>query len=217
MSDEVLTDLKARLTNTRYIDSLKGTNFEYGFRGEVLKKVVDHWLNKYDWRKQEKELNKFDHFKTQIEGLDVHYMHVKPKNVGKNVRVYPLLIVHGWPGSVVEFLKIIPLLTTPTDGIAFEVVAPSIPGYGWSQAAQKPGFNVIHAARVFNKLMTRLGYDKFYYQGGDWGAIIGKAVAVLAPDRVLGFSTTMPVMSKNLKNIFKVINYTMKLMKLLIT
>ncbi|KAI1290784.1 Juvenile hormone epoxide hydrolase 1 [Halotydeus destructor] len=182
--EEVLDDLKGRLNSTRIIESIQGSNFEYGFHSDQLKKVIEYWSTKYDWRKQEAILNKLTHFKTQVEGIDVHYIHAKP--TGGATKVYPLLMVHGWPGSVVEFLKIIPMLTTPVDGVAFEIIAPSIPGYGWSEAPSKGGFNHLHAARVFTKLMGRLGFDKFYYQGGDWGAVIGAGPGTAIPGKDSG-------------------------------
>ncbi|PAA57146.1 hypothetical protein BOX15_Mlig011624g1, partial [Macrostomum lignano] len=121
-----------------------------------------------------------------------HFMHLKPSKKGVKKRV-PLLILHGWPGSVFEFYKLIPLLTTPdTDGLAFEVVAPSIPGYGWSEAAKKRGFSAAACARVFDKLMVRLGYRQYYIQAGDFGSVIGHVMPRLFPERVLGFHTNMP-------------------------
>lgn len=182
IDDSVLIDLKERLNKSRITDSLDGVNFEYGFNSEILKKLVDYWNNQYDWRSVEKSLNQYNHFKTQIEGLSVHFVHIKPKEIASN-KVVPLILVHGWPGSFVEFYKIIPLLLTPKNGVVFELIIPSIPGYGFSQIPNKPGFNAGHAARIFVKLMKRLGHDKFYYHGGDWGAVIGDYTAKLFPKR----------------------------------
>jgi microsomal epoxide hydrolase len=156
-------------------------------------------MNVYNWRKWEKELNKFDQFKTQIEGLNVHFYHVKPP-ANKYVHVRPLLLVHGWPGSVFEFHKIIPMLTDPQSmkidsKVAFEVIAPSIPGYGWSDAPKKKGFSPIAAARVFGKLMDRLTFKKYYCQGGDWGSLITTVLAQIHPERVTGLHINMAIAS----------------------
>jgi microsomal epoxide hydrolase len=194
--DEVLIDLKDRLKKHRPQESFEGTNFEYGFRSDQLKKVIDYWTNKYDWRKEEKFLNQYPHFKTQIEGIDIHFMHIK--SAGDKKRTTPLLLVHGWPGSVVEFLSMIPLLTND-----FELVIPSIPGYGFSEAAHKPGLNHHAVGRIFVKLMKRLKHEKFLYHGGDWGAIIGKSIAVVYPETLIGYHTTMSVTPNGLCNTFK--------------
>lgn len=193
MPDEVLVNLKQRLSSVRLVDSLEGTNFEYGMRSDVLGKLLAYWSSQYNWRTQEAALNKLDHFKTQVEGLDVHFIRVKP--TGQNVKtVHPLMLVHGWPGSFVEYLKVVPLLTkADKNGVAFELIIPSIPGFGFSEASSKTGLNVIHVARIFAKLMTRLGHKKFYYHGNDWGAIIGKALGALLPERVSGLHITLPL------------------------
>ena len=162
VEETILTDLKSRLSKARIPESLPGVNFEYGFNSDTLKKVVEYWQKSYDWRKQEKELNKYPNFKTQIEGLDIHYIHVKPSKPTK--RVEPLILLHGWPGSVFEFYKAIPLLSEDPD-LAFELVIPSLPGYGFSEASHKPGLNAIHAGRIFNKLMLRLGHQGYYIHG----------------------------------------------------
>ena len=185
VSEDVLTDLKDRLKKHRPQESLEGTNFEYGFRSDQLKKVIDYWLTKYDWRKQEKELNQIPHFKTQIEGIDIHFIHIKPAAESKK-QTTPLMMVHGWPGSFVEFLDVIPMLKTD-----FELIIPSIPGYDFSEASHKPGLNGYHVARIFVKLMKRLGHDKFLYHGGDWGAAIGKCLAVTYPETLIGYHTNM--------------------------
>ena len=138
---QVLTDLKERLEKaTRFTAPLEGIGFQYGFNTDYLKKVKDYWIQKYDWRKQEAYLNTFPHFKTNIQGLDIHFIRSKPdKELAKNTKILPLLLLHGWPGSFVEFTKMIPLLTTGNDNFVFEVIAPSLPGYGFSDAARKPG------------------------------------------------------------------------------
>lgn len=193
VSDAELNDLKARLRAFKWVEPLEDTTFDYGFNGRVMQQVVTYWLEKYDWRLWEKKINSFQNHYTRIEGLRVHFMHVKPKNAKKQL---PLLLLHGWPGSVIEFHKLLPLLTTPdADGLAFEVVAASLPGYAWSEAPKKRGFDPAAAARVMNKLMTRLGFSKYYLHGGDWGSIIGHVMAVEFRDQLLGFHTNMPMQS----------------------
>jgi len=176
----VLDDLKSRLNKTRFSDSIV-TNFEYGMNSQALKFIVDHWLNKYNWRRHEKIINEFSHYKTEIEGIKVHYIHEKPKT--KAAKVYPLLIVHGWPSSFWEFYKLIPLLTNSKDDqIAFEVIVPSLPGFGFSEASHKPGLNTFETARMFVTLMKRLGHDKFFFHGNDWGSFVGKQIALIFPE-----------------------------------
>jgi len=166
--------------------------FEYGFNTNFLKKVGQHWLDKYDWKAREKELNKYSHFKTKISGIDVHFLHVKSSNNQKYKKTEPLLLLHGWPGSFVEFYKVIPMLTDPQGSdINFELVIPSIPGYGFSEAAHRPGFGAVEAAQIFLKLMQRLGFKEFYIQGGDWGSAIATNLAALYPKHVTGIHLNM--------------------------
>ncbi|KAG0710919.1 Juvenile hormone epoxide hydrolase 1 [Chionoecetes opilio] len=188
-----LDDLKARLAlPLRLTPALENANFTYGFTAATLDKVVRHWRTKYDWKKREARLNTFPHFKTQIEGLDIHFLKAAAK-AGPGVTVVPLLLVHGWPGSVVEFYNILPLLTTPQEGsgVAFEVICPSIPGYAFSQASTKQGLGHLETAQIFLKLMKRLGYERFFAQGGDWGSLIVSDMATLYPDNVLGVHVNM--------------------------
>lgn len=177
--------MKDRLSNARpIIKPLRNVNFEYGFNGDHLAKIVDHWLNRYDWTVRQAYLNSLPQFKTNIFGLDLHFIHVKPP-ARTAARTIPLLLIHGWPGSVVEFYKIIPMLTIPVDGFnfVFEVVAPSLPGYGFSEAAARPGMGPAQMGQMFVKLMERLGHEKFYVQGGDWGGVITEAISKLFPER----------------------------------
>lgn len=180
-----LVDLKSRLSKARYVDHIEGTHFNYGFNSNFLKKVVTYWQTKYDWKKEEAKLNAVPQFVTQIEGIDVHFLHVKPAKKAKTV--VPLLISHGWPGSVLEYYKTIPLLTEPDEnGVAFELIIPSIPGYGFSEAPHQQGFDGNAAARVFVKLMKRLGHEKFYVHGGDWGNLIVRLISIIFPENVIG-------------------------------
>jgi Predicted hydrolases or acyltransferases (alpha/beta hydrolase superfamily) len=182
----VLQDLKRRLENHAPLTPpLETVGFEYGFNTDYLKKVIEFWKTKYNWREREAFLNSFPQFKTTVDGLDLHFIHVKPKNVDKNTRVLPLLLLHGWPGSVREFYDLIPLLTIPRKDMnfVFEVIAPSLPGYGFSEGASKPGLGAAEMAVVMKDLMERLGFKKFYAQGGDWGAALITNMATLFPDR----------------------------------
>uniref|UniRef100_A0A1I7XI48 Microsomal epoxide hydrolase n=1 Tax=Heterorhabditis bacteriophora TaxID=37862 RepID=A0A1I7XI48_HETBA len=194
--ETILMDLKNRLSNSRITHTfLEDSNdFWYGFNSKTLAEFKDYWLHEYNWRKQEAIINEFKHFKTEIEGLKVHFIRTIPD--AKYEKSLPLLIVHGWPGNVFEFYKLIPILTDPIafgfkSNIAFEVIAPSIPGYGWSEQPKKTGFSQVACARIFRKLMDRLGYEKFYLQGGDWGSLVSTNIARLFPDRVLGIHLNM--------------------------
>ncbi|CAH2000394.1 unnamed protein product [Acanthoscelides obtectus] len=194
--DEVLEDLKYRLDHHRsFTPPLEGIQHQYGFNTNLLKKIVDFWRMKYNWREREKYLNKYPQFKVNVDGLDVHFIHVKPDKVPEGVKVLPLLLVHGWPGSVREFYDILPKLTTPREGydFVFEVVAPHIPGYGFSQAAVRPGLGPEHIGHMFKKLMEKIGHKKFYMQAGDFGHIILQHLAIWFPDSVLGFHSNFCV------------------------
>ncbi|NXX86605.1 HYEP hydrolase, partial [Urocolius indicus] len=191
-SDKEIEDLHHRLDQARFTPSLEGAAFQYGFNSIYLQKVVAYWRNQFDWRKQVEILNKYPHFQTTIEGIDIHFIHVKPSYVPHGRAVQPLLMVHGWPGSFYEFYKIIPLLTEPAGhglnegDVVFEVICPSIPGYGFSEAPHKKGFDAIAAARIFHKLMNRLGFKEYYLQGGDWGSRITTDMARMLPQSVKG-------------------------------
>ncbi|KAM5164435.1 epoxide hydrolase 1 [Mantella aurantiaca] len=190
-SDEELNDLFHRIDQTRYTEPLEGSRFNFGFNSIHLRKVVSYWRNKFDWRKQLEILNRYPHFKTKIEGLDIHFLHAKPANLPAGRRAKPLIMVHGWPGSFYEFYKIIPYLTDPaghglSDEHVFEVICPSIPGYGFSEASHKQGCDSVAVARIFYKLMQRLGFREFYAQGGDWGSLICTNISQIAPSNVKG-------------------------------
>ena len=190
--DEVLVDLRERLARTRLPDDLPGTAWDYGTDREYLEELLAYWRDEFDWRSQEWLLNGFDHFKTDIDGLDVHFIHQRSPHED----ALPLVITHGWPGSIMEFYKIIPLLVDPTNyggdaADAFHVVAPSIPGYGFSDKPAGRGWNPEKMAEVIGKLMERLGYDRYGTQGGDWGSIISRWQAVQHPDRVVGVHLNM--------------------------
>ncbi|KAM8945289.1 epoxide hydrolase 1-like [Pelodytes ibericus] len=191
VSEEDIKDLHSRLDGARFSPPLEESKFHYGFNSTHLRKVVSYWRNQFDWHKQVKILNTYPHYKTTIEGLEVHYIHVKPPKLQPGQKARPLLMVHGWPGSFYEFYGILPLLTEPAKhglnpDIIFEVICPSIPGYGFSEAPHKKGFSAFDAARIFYTLMVRLGYKEFYLQGGDWGSRITTILSQMKPDSVKG-------------------------------
>ncbi|XP_032441481.1 epoxide hydrolase 1 [Xiphophorus hellerii] len=197
-TDEELEDLYRRMDQTRPVPSLEDSQFHYGFNSHYLQKVVSYWRKDFDWRRQVDKLNQYPHFKTNIEGIDVHYVHVKPKTVPEGTKAIPLIMVHGWPGSFYEFYGLIPMLTEPSDPgqLVFEVVCPSIPGYGFSEAPRKKGFDSVCAARIFHKLMKRLGFQQFYAHGGDWGWLVTTNMAQLEPKTVKGLHVNFAPPSK---------------------
>lgn len=198
-SEEMIKDLQYRLKHTRPLTPpLKDVAWNYGTNTDALQKFLDHWANKYNFEEREKYINQFSHFKTNIQGLDIHFVHVKPSNT-EGKRVLPLLIVHGWPGSIMEFFKIIPLLTSPRPehDFVFEVIAPSLPGFGFSSAATIPDLSSIQMSVVLKNLMLRLGHDKYYVQGGDWGSFVIHTMSCLYPQHVLGMHSNLcTVLSK---------------------
>ncbi|XP_053620223.1 juvenile hormone epoxide hydrolase-like isoform X2 [Plodia interpunctella] len=191
----MVQDLKTRLKNHRpFTPPLEGVGFEYGFNSKAIDPWVQYWADKYNFTAREKFLNQFPQFKTNIQGLDIHFIRVTPM-VPQGVKVVPILLMHGWPGSVREFYEAIPLLTQQRAGydFVFDVVVPSLPGYGFSDPAVRPGLAAPQAAVIFRNLMHRLGFTKYYIQGGDWGALIASSLSTLFPDEVLGHHTNMAV------------------------
>ncbi|MET1074070.1 MAG: epoxide hydrolase family protein [Umezawaea sp.] len=180
-----LDDLHDRLTRTRWPDEVPGT--DHGVPLARVKDLVEHWRTTYDWRAQEAELNAFPQFTTAIDGADVHFLHVRSPEPD----ALPLLLLHGWPGSVVEFLDVIGPLTDPRahggdPADAFHLVIPSMPGYGLSGPTREAGWGADRMARAYVDLMDRLGYQRYGTQGGDWGSTISRRIGALAPDRVVG-------------------------------
>lgn len=183
----VLDDLRERLGRTRYPDEVEGAGWDYGANLAYMKDLVEYWRTTFDWRAQERRLNAFDQFKTNIDGLDIHFIHQRSPVPGAK----PVLITHGWPGSVFEFVKVIGPLTTPqADGgqaaQAFHVIAPSIPGFGFSDKPKTRGYDPATMARIFAELMERLGYERYGLQGGDYGSAIMRQLAIQFPERVIG-------------------------------
>jgi pimeloyl-ACP methyl ester carboxylesterase len=185
--NEQLTDLKRRIAMTRWPDKETVDDASQGIQLARLQQLVQYWGTGYDWRRVEAKLNTLPQFVTNIDGVDIHYIQVKSKE--KNAM--PLLITHGWPGSVLEFLGVIGPLTDPvahggTAADAFDVVIPSIPGYGFSSKPTAPGWGPEHVAQAWAELMKRLGYTRYVAQGGDWGAVITTELARLTPPGLLG-------------------------------
>ena len=190
--DAVLEDLRLRLARTRLPDELDGAEWDYGMPLGYLRELITYWRDEYDWRAQEARLNAFDQFMTRIDGIDVHFIHQRSPEPD----ALPLIVTHGWPGSVVEFLEIIGPLSDPAAHggraeDAFHVVAPSIPGYGFSGHPRQRGFGPEQAADVNAALMARLGYERYGLQGGDWGAIISRWHAFKHPEQVAGLHLNM--------------------------
>ncbi len=192
--DAELEELGRRLANARYPQQIEGTGWDYGADRAYMEKLLAYWKDGFDWRAQEAALNRFDHFNTVIDDQRVHFIHARSKHPG----AMPLIIMHGWPGSVVEFMNVIEPLTDPEAHggraeDAFHVIAPSLPGYAFSEATKRTGFDAQTMAETFAKLMARLGYDRYGAQGGDWGAIVGNNLAIVDEAHVIGFHTNMPL------------------------
>jgi len=187
-----LTDLRRRISATRWPEQETVTDESQGVQLATLQKLAHYWATEYDWRRCEARLNALPQFITEIDGLDIHFIHVRSKH--KNA--LPLIVTHGWPGSIIEQLKIIGPLTDPTAfggraEDAFDVVIPSMPGYGFSEKPTTTGWDATRIARAWTVLMKRLGYTRFVAQGGDWGALIVDLMGVQATPELLGIHTNM--------------------------
>lgn len=178
VADAVLTDLRERLARARFPKEISGAGWTYGTDLDYLKELVEYWRTTFDWRAQERLLNGFDQYMTTVDGVQLHFIHQRSARAD----AMPIIITHGWPGSVVEFTKIIGPLTDPeayggSAEDAFNVVAPSLPGFGFSPHPGEPGYDPQRIARLFTKLMAKLGYSRYAVQGGDWGSIISTQIA----------------------------------------
>lgn len=196
--DEQLEDLSARLRLTRWPDeeTVAGTGepWSQGVPLRFAQELTQHWVGAYDWRRVEAALNAVPQFRTTVDGLGIHFLHARSPEPG----ALPLVLTHGWPGSVVEFLKVIgPLIDPVAHGgdaaDAFHVVAPSLPGYAWSDKPTEPGWGVPRIAAAWEQLMLRLGYDRFAAQGGDWGSMVTMAIGVNHTDHLAGVHVNMPI------------------------
>lgn len=182
-----IDDLRDRLARTRWPDELSGAGWDYGIPLAQTRDLARYWATVYDWRRHEERLNEFPQFVTAIDGQNVHFIHVKSREAG----AVPLLLTHGWPGSIVEFMDVIGPLVDPVKhggkaADAFHVVAPSIPGFGFSGPTTEKGWDVKRVASAFVELMRRLGYERFGAQGGDWGSSISRQIGLSSPELVIG-------------------------------
>ena len=191
VGDDVLADLRERLDRTRFPEAVDGSAWEMGVRLEYMKELVARWRNGYDWRETERALNRLDHFVTRIDGIDLHFIHQR----SKHPNALPIILTHGWPGTIAEFLDVIGPLTDPEAyggkaEDAFHVICPSLPGFGFSGIPRDRGWNVDRMAEAILVVMDRLGYKKFGAQGGDWGRAITERIG--NDPRVVGIHLQFP-------------------------
>jgi len=194
VSESELEDLKMRLRATRWPEPQTVSDWSQGVPLDYVQKICEYWARDYDWRKIEARLNALPQFRTDLDGLAIYFLHIRSPHSD----AAPLILTHGWPGSVIEFLKVIPALTDPyshggRSQDAFHVVCPALPGYGFSDKPKQRGWSVEKTARAWSELMLRLGYRRYYAQGGDWGAVITTAIALEDTEHCLGVHLNMPI------------------------
>src|SRR6266446_5939505 len=197
VTDAVLADLKARLRNTRWPEAELVNDLSQGAPLKWIQEICQYWAEEYDWRRREARLNRFSQFTTELDGLNTHFIHVRSRHPG----AMPLVITHGWPGSVVEVHKVNEPLTDPTAhggdaADAFHVVCPSIPGFGFSAKPTTTGWGVDRIASAWATLMARLGYTRYGAQGGDWGSTITASLGSLDPQHCAGIHVTLAMNSR---------------------
>lgn len=192
VSDDALTDLQDRLARTRWPGDFANEQWAYGTQGTYLKELVEHWRTRYDWRQHEAAINAVPQFLMQIDGLPIHFQHIR----GKGPKPMPLILNHGWPWTFWDLHKMIGPLSDPAahggnPRDAFDIVVPSLPGYGFSTPLTTPGINYWNTADLWVKLMERLGYPRFATQGGDWGALVSAQLGHKYADRLIGAHFTL--------------------------
>jgi pimeloyl-ACP methyl ester carboxylesterase len=186
VEDEVLADLRTRIARTRWPASAPGPSWGQGTDLGYLEDLLAYWASDFDWRAREHELNAFEHFRAEIDGVRIHFVHARARD-GRGV---PLIVTHGWPSAFVELLPLVPLLTEPRahgiSGPAFDLVIPSLPGYGFSERPARTGVTTRYTARLWHALMRGLGYERYGVQGGDWGASVSTFMALDDPEPIIG-------------------------------
>ena len=191
-SHAAIDDLRLRINATKWPERETVTDSSQGVQLATMQELAHYWATDYDWRKVEARLNALPQFITEIDGLDIHFIHVR----SKHENALPMIVTHGWPGSIIEQMKIIGPLTDPTAhggsaSDAFHLVIPSLPGYGFSGKPTAPGWNPVSIARAWATLMQRLGYTRYVAQGGDWGNAVSEVMALQQPPGLLGIHTNM--------------------------
>ena len=197
-SAEVLADLNSRLARTRWPDQETPDDWSQGIPLSYMKEIHEYWLNDYDWPAREQRLNRWPGYKTSVDGLGIHFLHIKSDVES----ALPLLLTHGWPGSIVEFQKIIDPLSNPgahggREDDAFHLVIPTLPGFGYSDKPTSPGWNIERIARAWNELMLTLGYDRYVAQGGDWGSMVTAEIGIRNLGQCIGIHMNMPIAPAN--------------------
>lgn len=190
--DAVLADLDERLARTRWPDQLAGTDWSYGADTKYIRELAEYWQREFDWREQERKLNRFEHYRADIDGLTIHFVHAK----SRDPNAIPILLLHGWPSSFVQMLDLIPYLTDPAahgmpNAPSFHVVAASLPGFGFSSIPTRPGVGFATSAAAMTKLMhDALGYERYGVRGSDLGGVIVRQMALVAPEQIIGVHLT---------------------------